>query len=187
MTDFQTPSSEVLCYLEWRLAPRLPTAAVRGTFSLVSPPAAARQMESGLERLPICRSNKKIFLHYAIWLPSITKIIPTLLYFTSIYMLIVYSFTVINCGNLPAPKFGSVSLTGVTFGSTATYSCRKGYVLVGVSVRTCQANGQWSGRAPICKSNQHGQFIVVFTSILHSHNPPMYSCWLRKSIKSPLW
>ena len=45
---------------------------------------------------------------------------------------------------------GSVRLTGFTPGSTATYSCNDGYNLVGTSVRTCQANGEWSGSAPIC-------------------------------------
>ena len=66
--------------------------------------------------------------------------------------LLYFYLSVVRCGDLPDPKFGSVSLSGEVFGSTATYSCRKGYLLVGRRTRTCQANGQWSGKAPVCRS-----------------------------------
>ena len=58
------------------------------------------------------------------------------------------------CGNLDRPRFGRVVMTGITFGSIATYSCQIGYRLVGESTRTCQANRQWSGVAPVCKSER---------------------------------
>ena len=61
-------------------------------------------------------------------------------------------FIVVDCGSLASPKFGQVVISGTTFGSTATYSCQKGYILVGDSTRVCQVNGQWSGDAPTCKS-----------------------------------
>ena len=61
-------------------------------------------------------------------------------------------FSVLICSSLPNPPFGRVDLTGRTIGSTATYSCQRGYTLVGVTTRTCQANRQWSGKAPVCKS-----------------------------------
>ena len=64
----------------------------------------------------------------------------------------VFILAVVDCGSLSNPRFGSVDLTGTDFGSTATYSCQKGYVLSGKSTRTCQANGQWSGVAPVCRS-----------------------------------
>ena len=64
---------------------------------------------------------------------------------------ILYFSVVVDCGNLQNPRFGRVVLTGTTFGSTATYSCQGGYILVGGSTRTCQANGQWSGVAPVCR------------------------------------
>ena len=63
-----------------------------------------------------------------------------------------FFFLVLICSSLPNPSFGRVDLTGRTIGSTATYSCQRGYTLVGVTTRTCQANRQWSGKAPVCKS-----------------------------------
>ena len=60
---------------------------------------------------------------------------------------------VVDCGSLASPANGQVSLTTTTFGSTATYECDAGYVLVGgEETRTCQENGQWSGTAPTCNS-----------------------------------
>ena len=57
-----------------------------------------------------------------------------------------------DCGNLNDPANGSVSQnSGTTFGQTATYSCNTGYNLVGVSTRTCQAIGNWSGSVPTCQ------------------------------------
>ena len=58
----------------------------------------------------------------------------------------------VDCGNLTDPANGSVTRTsGTTFGQTATYSCNTGYNLVGNSIRTCQATGNWSGGAPTCQ------------------------------------
>ena len=58
----------------------------------------------------------------------------------------------VNCGNLIDPANGQVDHTaGTTVGQTATYSCNTGYNLVGDSTRTCQAEGDWSGNAPICE------------------------------------
>ena len=56
-----------------------------------------------------------------------------------------------DCGSLPKPANGQVDHTnGTSLGQTATYSCDTGYNLVGDSTRTCQATGNWSGRAPTC-------------------------------------
>ena len=60
--------------------------------------------------------------------------------------------TVVDCPSLTDPANGSVTHTsGTTFGQTATYSCNTGYNLVGDSIRTCQATGEWSGSAPTCE------------------------------------
>ena len=61
------------------------------------------------------------------------------------------SLTAVHCGNLTDPSNGSVNhTTGTTIGENATYSCDTGYNLVGDSIRTCQATGNWSGSAPTC-------------------------------------
>ena len=65
-------------------------------------------------------------------------------------------FAGVNCGRLPNPRNGRVSLSGTGFGSTATYSCVKGFTLVGGRTRTCQANGAWSGKAPFCTFKKYG-------------------------------
>ena len=60
--------------------------------------------------------------------------------------------TAVDCGTLNNPANGQVSHTGrTTYRQTATYSCDTGYNLVGVSTRTCQATGAWSGSVPTCQ------------------------------------
>ena len=41
-------------------------------------------------------------------------------------------------------------VSGLTVGSTATYSCNEGYNLNGVEERVCQSDGEWSDIAPVC-------------------------------------
>ena len=48
------------------------------------------------------------------------------------------------------PRYGDVNVPETTFQAVATYSCISGYSLVGDSIRTCQANGSWSGQIPQC-------------------------------------
>jgi hypothetical protein len=56
----------------------------------------------------------------------------------------------VDCGALTDPSNGKVSAATTTYNSTATYSCSMGYNLSDTTPRTCQANKQWSGSAPIC-------------------------------------
>ena len=58
-----------------------------------------------------------------------------------------------SCGDLPDIFRGSVSLSGNSVGSTATYVCVQGYELVGDEVRICQNTGEWSGIEPSCGKN----------------------------------
>ena len=45
---------------------------------------------------------------------------------------------------------GSVTVTGLTPGSRATYTCDIGFELVGTGFRTCLTSGVWSGTDPVC-------------------------------------
>ncbi|KAG8263390.1 hypothetical protein J6590_035229 [Homalodisca vitripennis] len=58
-----------------------------------------------------------------------------------------------ECEELRSPALGTVTLTGRLFNDRATYSCELGYHVVGLKERTCQADGNWSGQAPVCKQN----------------------------------
>ncbi len=57
----------------------------------------------------------------------------------------------VDCGKLDDPDYGEVDFSSTKFKSKATYSCDDGFFLVGDETRVCQANGKWSGEAPICK------------------------------------
>ncbi len=59
---------------------------------------------------------------------------------------------VIFCPKLSAPSYGRVSVTGLEVGSSATYECNDGFLLVGTITRYCLPTGEWSGEAPTCRS-----------------------------------
>lgn len=63
---------------------------------------------------------------------------------------------VVECPALPQPDNGLVTLSGVTFGSLATYVCNAGFVLDGNVQRTCLATGEWSGSDPSCIGEGEG-------------------------------
>ncbi len=68
--------------------------------------------------------------------------------------------------NLPAPTNGAITYAGGStnnrpVGATATYSCLGDYTLVGVSVRTCGSDGEWSGFAPSCQSKWNWRILFV--------------------------
>ena len=56
----------------------------------------------------------------------------------------------VDCGTLPRPQDGDIALDMTTFGAMAMYSCGAGFNLVGDAVRTCLADGSWSGLEPTC-------------------------------------
>ncbi|XP_013383226.1 sushi, von Willebrand factor type A, EGF and pentraxin domain-containing protein 1 [Lingula anatina] len=57
----------------------------------------------------------------------------------------------VSCGQ-PDPLYnGRVHLTDTTYGSIASYTCKKGHVLVGSQRVTCKDNGFWSHGVPTCK------------------------------------
>ena len=90
-------------------------------------------MENGLEMLPFANVSLQCNNNYRMVLCAI------------------HFIAAVDCGDLDDPDNGRVDLSGTTFGSKAVYSCDRGYFLVGDSKRVCQANGEWSGDAPVCK------------------------------------
>ena len=55
-----------------------------------------------------------------------------------------------DCGLAPVPQFGSVAVSGTTYGHSATYICLEGYNIVGLGIRTCDQDSEWSGATPTC-------------------------------------
>ena len=55
------------------------------------------------------------------------------------------------CSPLVKIAYGAVTWKTLTPYSVATYSCDKGYELVGESTRTCSSSGIWGGKEPFCK------------------------------------
>lgn len=56
----------------------------------------------------------------------------------------------VRCGTLSSPANGSIELLGERFGDEAVYRCDRGWELEGNAIRTCSANGTWSGEAASC-------------------------------------
>ena len=65
--------------------------------------------------------------------------------------------------DLPAISNGAITYGG---GATVIYSCFGLYTLVGVSVRTCGSNGEWSSTtAPTCQRKWNGLCTVCLLSV----------------------
>ncbi|XP_075034646.1 sushi domain-containing protein 2 isoform X2 [Mixophyes fleayi] len=59
---------------------------------------------------------------------------------------------VTSCGWLQPPKNGKKEGTSYLENSQVTFTCNKGYMLVGSYSRMCQADGTWSGQTSQCVS-----------------------------------
>ncbi|XP_062437385.1 P-selectin-like isoform X3 [Rhea pennata] len=63
---------------------------------------------------------------------------------------------VVTCPVLSAPDWGELSCSHLhgnfSFGSTCTYSCQTGFVLMGPQSRECTATGDWTGQPPQCEA-----------------------------------
>ena len=68
-------------------------------------------------------------------------------------MKFVFSFWdvfITECLSLKNGAFDSVVMSGITYNSTAVYTCITGYYMTdGNLIRTCE-NGTWSGSPPVC-------------------------------------
>lgn len=62
-----------------------------------------------------------------------------------------FSLAAVDCGTLSGISNGYVEVDGTSLGSTATYFCNSGYVLMGKGIRQCMENEEWSGEEPRCE------------------------------------
>eukprot|EP00117_Sycon_ciliatum_P036248 scpid11835/ scgid3889/ Sushi, von Willebrand factor type A, EGF and pentraxin domain-containing protein 1 len=58
---------------------------------------------------------------------------------------------IVDCGTLSPPNNGQMSGTETMYRSQVRFTCSDGYILTGSMVRTCQANGLWSGQQSSCQ------------------------------------
>ena len=66
-----------------------------------------------------------------------------------------YSFKIVTadfCGDPGTPTNGETTVASNSVGSTAVHFCNEGYILDGVSQRTCLSNRSWSDSLPTCVS-----------------------------------
>ena len=98
--------------------------------------------------------------------------------------------SVVTCAELNDIPFGSVSLSGITFGSVATYTCDDGYGIIGSVTRVCGADRKWSREEPVCEgftcgsldSPSNGEVSIVGTSI---GAIATYSCFMGYILVGP--
>lgn len=71
----------------------------------------------------------------------------------------------IDCGHPGVPPNAVLSGEKYTFGSTVHYACAGKRSLVGLSSRTCQLSGHWSGSQPHCSGTtwRNGQCMSEIT------------------------
>ena len=77
------------------------------------------------------------------------------------YTIIMLIVLAVKC---PVPKsipIGSVTTTGLTYGSLAIYSCPKNYLVDGYQKRQCQSDGTWTGTPPKCVLQSESKWYSV--------------------------
>ena len=71
-------------------------------------------------------------------------------YFLRFIVILQFEFTAaLDCGTPNETNNGTISWSTTVFNSTATYSCHKGFSIVGNMTIFCQDNGNWS-ESPVC-------------------------------------
>lgn len=64
------------------------------------------------------------------------------------------STVIADCNFLADPDNGVVVHSSTIQGSSATYTCDVGYDLVGIAIRVCQSDAQWTSEEPTCESKK---------------------------------
>ncbi|XP_068694975.1 sushi, von Willebrand factor type A, EGF and pentraxin domain-containing protein 1-like isoform X1 [Montipora foliosa] len=78
-----------------------------------------------------------------------------------------------DCGSLLTPNNGSLLGNETTYPNSVSFSCHSGFDIIGTVVRTCQANGRWSGEQPNCRAVDCGPLPVLLNGS-HTGNLTTY-------------
>lgn len=73
----------------------------------------------------------------------------------------IFFFTGVSCPRLVAPENGEMSALGFSYKDEATFSCLDGYIMNGTSSVTCQSDGEWDGKPPLCERKVLVIFLIV--------------------------
>ncbi|XP_034950831.1 uncharacterized protein Hasp [Chelonus insularis] len=60
-----------------------------------------------------------------------------------------------ECAKLSEIDHGKMTVTGNHFGDNAHYLCEDNYYIIGLSERTCRADGRWTGSTPSCTKDRN--------------------------------
>lgn len=63
-----------------------------------------------------------------------------------------------DCGNLSVPRNGTIIGNETTYPNDLLFACDDGFNLIGSTVRSCQADSEWSGNETYCEG-------IVFSSV----------------------
>lgn len=74
-----------------------------------------------------------------------------------------------ECPDIEDISHAVMNVTGRFFGDTVHYVCDPGYFAVGLSVRSCRADGQWTGSTPACKKDPNS-FCVEPPKVKNARN-----------------
>ena len=78
----------------------------------------------------------------------------------------VFHYYVVMCPELPDPPNGAVMVSGLSVGSTASYTCDDGFKLSENILRMCETGGVWSGSEPLCELGKHSiSCMYIYTDV----------------------
>ena len=118
-----------------------------------------------------------MFLHY-----PLTSMAHTC---DSIHLVSSFFLSVVTCPreDLYVP-YASFAVSSVTYSSTVTYRCAKGYNrTAGDLQRTCQQNERWSGSAPTCTSTS---YVLLCCFVRHNYQTALLGIRGRLESLDPL-
>ncbi|XP_048586831.1 sushi, von Willebrand factor type A, EGF and pentraxin domain-containing protein 1-like isoform X3 [Nematostella vectensis] len=75
----------------------------------------------------------------------------------------------VDCGPLAAPRNGSMSGSLTVYPNTKTFTCDRGFELLGSSLRRCTPSGLWDGTNAICRAVDCGPLSPPMNGTLSGH------------------